>query len=140
MFHIVGDLRYAARTLRRSPAFTATAVAVLTLGIGTNTAIFSVVNRVLLQPLPYPEPDRLVQLMVESPYGDMNMTSLSRFVFWREFTRAFEYLAAYDLGGPAMKTTSESGSPEQFNSIHVSADYFPALWGKDRNWRHLLVG
>ena len=120
----MGDLRYAARTLRRSPAFTATAVAVLTLGIGTNTAIFSVVNRVLLQPLPYPEPDRLVQLMVESPYGDMNMTSLSRFVFWREFTRAFEYLAAYDLGGPAMKTTSESGSPEQFNSIHVSADYF----------------
>jgi putative ABC transport system permease protein len=121
----VGDFRYAARTLRRSPAFTATAIAVLTLGIGANTAIFSVVNTVLLQPLPYPQPDRLVQLMVESPYGNMNMTSLSRFAFWRDYTRAFEYMAAYDLGGPALKTTSESGSPEQFNSIHVSADYFP---------------
>ena len=70
--NLVGDLKHAVRVLWRSPAFAATAIAALALGIGANTAIFSVVNAVLLQPLSYPQPDRLVALMRHFPDGDGN--------------------------------------------------------------------
>src|SRR5436309_10452622 len=99
------DLRFALRMLRRSPGFTATAVAALALGIGANTAIFSVVNKVLLEPLPYPDPNRLVQLMVESWVGNQTVVSIQKFTVWRDFNSVFEPIAAYEIGGPSVKLT-----------------------------------
>lgn len=117
------DIAYAVRMLRRSPGFTATAVLALALGIGANTAIFTVVNSVLLQPLAYPEPDRLVQLELSSPEGNANITSIPKYIAWKAQTQVFSDVAAYDLGGPGMNLTG-SGLPEQLKGLHVSASYF----------------
>jgi putative ABC transport system permease protein len=87
------DVGYAFRILRRSPGFTTTAVLALALGIGANTAIFTVVNSVLLQPLAYPEPDRLVQLELSSPQGNANITSIPKYIAWRAQTQAFSDVA-----------------------------------------------
>src|SRR6185312_701245 len=94
------DLRYAARILRRSPGFTATAVVAIALGIGACTAVFSVVNKVLLEPLPYPEPDRLIQLISApgQPTGqtfgsrgaNQRVVSIPKYILWRDRSRAFE--------------------------------------------------
>ena len=120
------DLRYAARTLRLSPGFAATAIIALALGIGANTAIFSVVNNVLLQPLGYPEPDRLVALELSGPRGNANITSIPKYEMWRAQTQVFQYVAAYDLGGPGVNLTG-GDRPEQLKGIRVSADFFPVF-------------
>jgi putative ABC transport system permease protein len=121
--NLAQDIRYAVRMLLRSPGFTVTAVAALALGIGANTAIFTVVNKVLLEPLSYPEPDRLVQLELSSPQGNGNVTSIPKFNIWREQTQVFEGVTAYDFGGPGVNLTG-GDRPEQLHGIHVSADYF----------------
>jgi putative ABC transport system permease protein len=121
---LLQDVRYAGRMLRRSPGFAATAVAALALGIGANTAIFTVVNTVLLQPLAYPEPDRLVQLELSSAQGNGNITSIPKFMVWREQTQVFQDVAAYDLGGPGVNLTG-GDRPEQLKGVHVSAAFFP---------------
>ncbi len=87
------DLRFAARVLRRAPGFAWTAILTLALGIGAITAIFSVVNKVLLEPLPYPEPDRLVQLMSESAVGSQPVVSIPKYVIWRGLTGIFQHIA-----------------------------------------------
>ena len=120
---LLQDVRYAGRMLRRSPGFAATAISALALGIGANTAIFTVVNTVLLQPLAYPEPDRLVQLELSSPQGNGNITSIPKFIIWREQTQVFQDVAAYDLGGPGVNLTGED-RPEQLKGVHVSAQFF----------------
>jgi putative ABC transport system permease protein len=120
---LTADLRYAARTLRRSPSFTLTAIAAIALGIGSSTAVFSVVNKVLLEPLPYPEPDRLVQLMVTSALGDQSVATIPQFILWRDLTHIFRYVAAYDIGGPGVSLT-EGDRSEVLTAAHVSADYF----------------
>jgi len=120
---LLQDVRYAGRMLRRSPGFATTAISALALGIGANTAIFTVVNTVLLQPLAYPEPDRLVQLELSSPQGNGNITSIPKFIIWREQTQVFQDVAAYDLGGPGVNLTGED-RPEQLKGVHVSAEFF----------------
>jgi hypothetical protein len=80
---LVSDIRHAFRVLRQSPGFAATAIAVLALGIGASTAIFSVVNAVLLEPLPFPDPDRIVMLMNSGPQGNYPAASVPKYNVWR---------------------------------------------------------
>jgi putative ABC transport system permease protein len=122
----LSDIRYALRTLRKSPGFTATALLALALGIGANTAIFSVVNAVLLKPLTYPDADRIVQLKVISPNGDNFSASATKFNSWRRLTQIFESVAAYEYNGASYNLTG-GVFPEQVHTIRVSADYFHLL-------------
>ncbi len=117
------NLRHGLRTLAKSPGFTIVAILTLALGIGANAAIFSVINAVLLQPLSYPNPDRLVELELSSPQGNGDITSIPKFNVWREQTQVFDSVAAYDFGGPGINLTG-SDRPEQIKGIRVSADYF----------------
>jgi putative ABC transport system permease protein len=125
--NLTGDIKHAVCILLRSPVFAATAIVAIALGIGANTAIFSVVNAVLLQPLSYPQPDRLVALMRHFPDGDGSSTSIPNFMVWREQTQVFQAVAAYDFAGPGINLTG-GDRPEQVRGIHASADYF-AVFG-----------
>ncbi len=116
------DLRYAFRVLIANPAFTVTAVAALALGIGANTAIFTVVNAVLLKPLTYPEPNRMVQFMNTFPDGNGDGASPVNFNTWRAQTSVFQDVAAYDFGGPGFNLTGNV--PEQVHGIHASEAWF----------------
>ncbi|SPE35609.1 Macrolide transporter ATP-binding /permease protein [Candidatus Sulfopaludibacter sp. SbA3] len=120
------DVRYAARTLRRSPAFTSVVLLALALGMGANTAVFSVVNGVLLRPLPYRSPDRLMILdekwLPRFPHFEATPTD---FLSWREQSHSFEQVAAFlDI---AFNVTGENG-PERILGARVSAN-LPALLG-----------
>ncbi len=126
------DLKYCLHMLIANPAFTLTAVAALALGIGANTAVFSVVNAVLLKPLTYPDPGRIVQFMNASPQGSGPSASPENFNFWRAQTSVFEDVAAYDFRGGGFNLTGDV--PEQVQGLHVSQDYF-RLFGA-----HVLLG
>jgi len=118
------DLRYGARMLLKQPGFTLVAVLALALGIGANTAIFSVVNAVLLRPLPYADPDRLV---TASPYRNATdgYTVLSPdFLDWRAQSQSFERIAAYTSGSADL---TGSGEPERLTAGLVSAELFSTL-------------
>ena len=97
---MVNDLRYALRCLARNPGFTTVAVLTLALGIGANTAVFSVVYAVLLKPLPYADPGRLVQLYERNPAQGLERGAVSpgTFVDWRARSHAFEGMAIYTRG------------------------------------------
>jgi putative ABC transport system permease protein len=123
------DLKHAFRTFRKTPGFTATAVAALALGIGCNTAIFSVVDAVLLKPLPYPDADRIVVLMNSSPQGNGPAASVPKYNVWRAQTQALEDIAAYDTGGPGLNL-SGGDRPEQIKGIHVSHEFFRLFGGQ----------
>ena len=120
---LLADLKHAFRLLRQSPGFTATAISALALGIGANTAIFSVVNTVLLKPLPFPAPDRIVLLMNSSPQGSFPAANVPKYNVWRAQTMALEDVTAYDTGGPGMNLGG-GDRPEQVQGIHVSSEFF----------------
>jgi putative ABC transport system permease protein len=122
---LLQDLRYALRGLAKSPGFTAVAVATLALGIGANTAIFSVVHAVLLRRLPYPEPDRLVVMRERHIHHCCTGVAWPTFLDWREQSHSFR-------GGLAGFRTdhvmlSGTGEPEMLRSAQVSAEFFPLL-------------
>lgn len=136
------DVRYAVRALRKTPGFVAIAVITLAIGIGMNTAVFSIVNAVMLRSLPYPEPDRLISLWELNPpatpsrmnssgtplgsAGARNRTTVSpaNLMDYRKGTTAFEGLAGVDAA--AMNLTG-LGAPERITGETVTANYFPVL-------------
>ena len=115
------DLRHALRLLRNTPGFTFAAVAALALGIGTNTAIFSVLNTVILKPLPYPDPERLVMFLNVSPQGSGGAASPTKFNVWRRQTSAFQDVSAYRF---SVVNITGDANPEQVPAAYVSADFF----------------
>src|SRR5262245_17144132 len=120
----VQDLRYGLTMLRRNPGFTIVAVFTLALGIGANTAIFSVVNAVLLRSLPYRDPDRLVMVRHYSMHGVGDFVSGLDFLEWRDQAKAFEQIAAYRAD--TVDLTGRS-APERLSAGLVSANLFRAL-------------
>src|ERR1700674_988863 len=117
------DLRYAFRLLAKSPGFTAIAVLTLALGIGANTAIFSVVNAVLLRPLAFRDPSRLVIVAEKSPFPTIS-TSYQNFVDWRDQSRSFESMEA--TRGTGLSLTG-AGEPELLLARMATAGLFPLL-------------
>jgi len=102
---LLQDLGFAFRVLRRDPAFTAVAILTLAVGIGLNTAVFSVVNSVLLRPLDYPNPGRLVWLGDYNPHIHRDMVMLSDFAEWRARARSYNSMAAYSYQQVAVANT-----------------------------------
>jgi hypothetical protein len=121
----MNDLRFALRQLRKSPGFTIIAVLTLALGIGANSAIFSVVNHVLLRPLPYPHPERLVYLN-EVTQGTDTSIALPDYVDWRKDSKSFEHLAMSRL-----ESRNLSGipgrEPERIPVAYVTANFFNVI-------------
>jgi len=106
----------------KNPGFTFAVVAALALGIGADTAIFSVVNTVLLKPLSYPDPDRIVQFLLTSPEGQGPGASATEFHVWQEQKNVFGDVAAYDFSGKGLNLTG--AVPEQVHGVHVTEAYF----------------
>ena len=118
------DIRYGFRMLCRTPGFTAAALFTLTLGIGANTAIFTVVDAVLLKPLPYADPDRLVMVGDLRPDGSMSGAGFATVSDWRERSRSFDQLAMMRLWMP---TLVSQGEGERLPAVRVSWNYFDVL-------------
>ncbi len=120
------DLRFALRTLSKSPGFTGVVVLTLALGIGANTAIFTVVNGVILKPLPYPQPGRLVMLWERQlSDGTLGSVAPANFFDWREQSRSFEKMAAIDPYPDFILTGS--GEPRRLVGAAVSSQFFSLL-------------
>src|SRR6266576_1461401 len=123
------DIRFGYRMLRKAPAFTVVAVIVLALGIGANTAIFSVVNSVLLRPLPFQDPDHLVQVWHVPPqksFPGVSKFSVSpaNYLDWASQNHSFEGMAIY---GYANYNLTGKGEPESISAIRVSPEFFSVL-------------
>ena len=127
MERLLHDLKHGLRTLRKNPAFAAAAIAALTLGIGVNTAIFSVVNAVLLRPVGLADPDRLVYFMNVTPNGTGPAASPAKYLHWRAQESVVEDAAAFNTG--IMNYTGGS-FPEQWRSGRVSLNFFKLIGAK----------
>lgn len=121
---LMQDLRHALRFLRKAPIVTAAAVLTLALGVGGTTAIFSVVHAVILRPLPYPDPDRLIELFESNRAGGTWRVSAPNYLSWTERTRSFDALAAFN-GGTVILT--DRGDPERLISSAITASMFRVL-------------
>src|SRR5215510_8939649 len=124
---LIQDLRYGARMLLKKPGFTLIAVITLALGIGANAAIFTVVNGVLLRPLPYDEPDRLVTLWESNPRRNIErqLVAPPNLVEWRKQSGSFENIAYWTGSGEFNLVTNEGS--EKARCSYVSSSLFPTL-------------
>jgi putative ABC transport system permease protein len=139
---LLQDVRYGVRTMRRAPGFTLTAVLALALGMGANTAIFSVVNAVLLRPLPYEKPDRLMQVWHTPPqksFPGMPIFTVSpaNFLDWRTQNHSFEGMAAYGFG---RYTITGSGHPETLRVVAATHGLLAILHAQPLLGRGFLDG
>ena len=133
MDDLLADLKQSLRMFAKNPGFTFAVLAALSLGIGADTALFSVVNTVLLKPLSYPDPDTIVQFLLTSPEGQGPGASATKFHVWQEQTNVFHDVAAYDFSGKGFNLTG--ATPEQVHGVHVTEAYFrlfgaPMLLGR----------
>ncbi|HKW31961.1 MAG TPA: ABC transporter permease [Candidatus Acidoferrum sp.] len=117
------DLRFAMRMLGKSPGFTSVATLTLALGIGANTAMFSLVNGVLLRPLPYRNPDRLTMVWEKGRDGSAENVGYATYLDWKAQNKSFEQLAIYSSWQPVLQI----GEPEQLNGLRVTSNYFRTL-------------
>src|ERR1044072_7110488 len=124
--NLLQDFRYSARTLSKHPAFVITITLILALGIGANSTIFSVVNAVLIRPLPYEASDRIVMIWETNQTQGIprSIVSPANFVDWKNQTNAFDQLAALRFW---YYTVTGLGDPERYQGARVSADFFPLL-------------
>jgi predicted permease len=122
--NLLQDLRYGARTLRKSPGFAAVAILTLALGIGVNTALFSVVNGVLLNPLPYPQPNLLVELWWDRTPGQHSSVPYLNFLDWQKESTAFSAVGAYLQDNMIL---TGAGEPERVDGVKISANFFDLL-------------
>ena len=123
---LLRDVRFAIRTLRRSPGYTLAALLTLVLGLGANTAVFSVVSGIVLAPLPFTEPASLVRVWEESGSGGRMNSAWRNFVDWRERARSFDALAAHS-GGVESTTVLTAGGPLRVGLSSVSDGFFGTL-------------
>ncbi len=134
---LLRDLRYGSRTVWRSPGFSLIAVLSLALGIGANTAIFSLINAVLLRPLPYHEPDRLVMVWEDASFAGFprNTPAPANYADWKTQNQTFEDMAA--LASRSYNLTGD-GEPERVDAYAVTANFFPMLVVKPALGRSFL--
>src|ERR1044071_1559589 len=118
------DLRYAVRMLLKGRMVTVIALLALTLGIGANTAIFSVINAVLIKPLPYPQPEQLVRVYEKSPQFEQMSVSYPNFIDWQRESHAFARMAVYRQ---QQFNITGGREPERVNGRLISADFFSTL-------------
>lgn len=122
---LLQDVKYASRTLRKSPAFTAIAVLCLALGIATNTTLFSAFNAIVLRPLPFADPDRIVAVWDQNPKTNGRASvSYLNYVDWRDQTTSFSDLAGYEQRSFAI---TEGDEPVRLSGQLISANLFPML-------------
>jgi putative ABC transport system permease protein len=119
---LASDIRYAFRMLAKNPGFATIAILALALGIGVNTAIFTVVNAVLLQPLPYPEPDRIVEVARGFPDGRGNSVSIPKYMVWKD-NHVFQAMTLYAFAASGMNLGA-GDRPEQVKAAQVSSGFF----------------
>jgi hypothetical protein len=132
------DLRYAVRVLLKNPGFTAVALIALALGIGANTAIFTVIDRILLRPLPYRDAGRLVNVVRRFPNGEGGSASIPKFNIWKTAS-TLENVSAFDFAGAGMNL-SGNGMPEQVKAGEDHSRFpglFPALRSAAGSGPHL---
>jgi len=132
---LLQDLRYGLRMLAKDPGFMAVAVVTLALGIGANTAIFSVVNTVFLRPLPYPDADRLVVITEKTKYTPECPVSYPNFLDWQSQNQVFGHIAVFQGEGLTLIGVE---APERVASMNVSADFFLTLGVKPIHGRNFL--
>ena len=125
--NLLRDVRFAGRSLRRTPAFALTAALVLGLGIGANATVFTIVNTLLLRPLPFPQADEIVQVERRTPSGSSGSFSLHDYLALTSQRTALSKLAILDIFCSGRYTLMTAGTAEPIRGCHVSADFFSAL-------------